>query len=166
MSDSLSTDISDLIKMLDAEGPLGDEAPVRLLVATDWSDAAVPLALLKAFRAIVHPDSPLQLTFAVPHEPAASDAECVHVLTEGAGQPGELRGLEVVSFDQALGEPYDCAVVPTGDASLLITEVAGMVVRMHDLERRQQSEEHTAPGNPGDAGALRRRLNAFAAGSC
>lgn len=169
MSDETSSvDLSDLIAQLeqvDAPSSHGAPgAPARLVVATDWADAAVPLTLLRAFRAIVTPDSAIQLAFAVPHEPTASDAACVHALVEGVDQVGvtePLAGLEILSFAEAAAQPYDSAVVPTGSAPELIAQVGGLIVRMHDLVRRQDRQGTDDTINRGDAGALKTRMAAF-----
>ncbi|GAB97481.1 hypothetical protein BJY21_001029 [Kineosphaera limosa] len=165
MSDApLPTDITDMLKRLGAldEEPRS-ELPVRFIVATDWEQAAVPLTMLKAFRAIVPAGSGLQLAFAVPGEPTASDAECVHVLADGAGS--DLAGLEVLSFARAIEEPYDSAIVADGDPEALLAQVGGVIVRMHDvvrrLERAQAGTLADSSLNRGDAEALRRRLATF-----
>lgn len=169
---SAKDDIADLMKRLtEPVGTRSDEPStevVRLLVATDWTSAAVPLTLLKAFRAIVPKDSPVQLAFAVPHEPTSADAVCVSVLADGAGDKGNIAGLEVLSFEQAAVEPYDAAVVPNGQDDELITQVGGLVVRMHDLMRRfETSGQGSATSDPtmnaGDSASLHRRLAQFTA---
>lgn len=172
MNDSpLSADIAAMIKSiegLDDALACSSDAVVRFVVATDWADAAVPLALVKAFRAIIHPDLPVQLAFVVDHEPEMADAACVEVLAEGAGSVADLRGLEVLSFEQAVAAPYDSAVVPDGTADGMLTQVAGLIVRMHDIARRfDASGEADASllsdvANLGDTDALRARLDAFA----
>lgn len=170
MSDETSSvDLSDLIRQLEQVDDPSSEAgssnpPARLIVATDWTDAAVPLTLLKAFRAIVTPGIPVQLAFAVPHEPTETDAACVHALVEGvdANEVSEpLAGLEILSFSAAGAEPYDSAVVPTGSAPELITQVGGLIVRMHDLVRRLDRDGAVSGLNLGDSAALRSRLAAF-----
>lgn len=170
MSNSpLSPDILAMIQTIEGLEHDSDEAatPIRFIVATDWSDAAVPLTLLKAFRTICLPDGPTQLAFAVPHEPSEVDAACIHVLAEGAEGEDDLRGLEVLSFDRASREPYDSAVVPTAESGATIAQVGGLIVRMHDVTRRL---EDAGPGgatqladvlNVGDTVALRHRLAAF-----
>lgn len=163
-------DIADLMKRLSEPTiptPDASRSPlIRLIVATDWREAAAPLAVLKAYRVIVPAAAPMQLAFAVPHEPTLQDAECVSVLVEGAGGEGSLSGLEVLSFEQAPDEPYDAAVVSTGSSEELITEVGGLIVRMHDVVRRLESSgyvaQHDDPTmNVGDRDALRRRLALF-----
>lgn len=166
---SLSPDILAMIQTIEGLEHDSDEAatPIRFIVATDWSDAAVPLTMLKAFRTICLPDGPTQLAFAVPHEPTEEDAACVQVLAEGAGSEDDLRGLEVLSFERASGEPYDAAFVPTDEVSATIAQVGGLIVRMHDVARRLQE---AGPGgsslladvlNVGDTVALQHRLAAF-----
>lgn len=164
-----SVDLSDLIRQLEevddsasTRGPA--PAPLRLIVATDWADAAVPLTLLKAFRAIITPDLAVQLAFAVPHEPTESDAACVHALVDGVDNDGvtdPLSGLEIVSFREATEQPYDSAVVPNGDLAELIVQVGGLIVRMHDLVRRQERGGVDDTLNRGSATALTVRLAAF-----
>ena len=168
MSDETSSvDLSDLIAQLElVDSPSTSEStsPARLVVATDWADAAVPLTLLRAFRAIVTPNSGIQLAFAVPHEPTESDAACVHALVEGVDQEGvsnPLAGLEVVSFAEAGGQPYDSAVVPTGSTAELIAQVGGLIVRMHDLVRRTERGGPDTTINRGDAATLKTRMAAF-----
>lgn len=176
MSDQYSSDLDDLIAQLEqVEEPATAPgaraaAPVRFIVATDWSRPAVPLAVLKAFRVIVPAEFPIQLVFAVPHEPTAEDAECVHVMLEGAGSAGDMTGVEVLSFDQAGQGPYDSAVIPAGDADRLIMEVAGVTSRMYDIVRRvegAQEQGRSVAGDPtlnvGSLTKLRDRLAVFAA---
>lgn len=140
-------------------------AASRLLIATDWSDAAPALTLLKAFRAIVPPTAPVQLVFVVPQEPTEADAANIAVLAEGAGNGDDLRGLDVASFAEVVQEPFDSAVVPTGDPAQLLTEVGGLIVRMHDLVRRLDRREITGEPaesiNLGNRAVLASRLEAF-----
>ncbi len=162
----LSPDLTDLLQRLGAlDEPAAAPAPVRFIVATDWARAAAPLTILKAYSAMVPPSADVQLAFAVAGEPSASDAECVAVLAEGAGC--DLRGLEVLSFAQAVEEPYDSAVVPGNDDDVLIAQVGGLIVRMHDVVRRLQEVElgggRPSGLNVGDREVLRRRLAAFPA---
>lgn len=168
---SAKDDIADLMKRLsepvDCAPVTPAQAPVRLLVATDWADAAAPLTVLKAFRVIVPASMPVQLAFAVPHEPTEADAERVGIIAAGAGGSEDLRGLEILSFEEAASGPYDAAVVPTGNAAELITQVGGMITRMYDLTRRLE-DPHRAVAidddptlNAGDQATLRHRLDAF-----
>lgn len=174
VSDSpLSSDIAAMIKTIEGleRAPGLDASPVRFVVATDWSDAAAPLALLKAFRVILRPGIGAELVFAVPHDPTEADAACINVLVEGAGADGDVRDLDVASFEQVVGHPYDTALVPDGDASRLLTQVAGMIVRMHDVARRLEAAELGSASlqdsvfNAGDAAALQDRLAAFVPGA-
>lgn len=170
MSDQNFSDLDALLDQLDeVTAPAGAPgAPARLIVATDWSKAAAPLAVLRAFRSIIAAPMPVQLAFAVPHEPSEADAQCVQVLLEGLGQAEEgaadtLAGLEVVSFEEAAAQPYDSAVVPTGDPEELLTQVAGFIVRMHDLTRRLDRAVSDDTVNRGDGQALKDRLARFVA---
>lgn len=170
----LSSDLDDLIRQLDGLDTPGDSpgglAQCRFIVATDWSSAVVPLAMLKAFRVIVPAEFPVQLVFAVPHEPTPDDAECVHVLLEGAGSAGDMTGIEVLSFAQAGQAPYDAAVIPAGDVDQVIMEVAGVISRMHDTVRRIEGARKQGRSvaddptlNVGSLAKLRERLEVFAA---
>lgn len=148
----------------DAATPTAEVLGPRFVVATDWSSAAVPLAMLRAFRAIVPPSVPLRLVFVVPHEPSPEDAACVHVLLEGIGSNGDLSGLEIESFDEAASTPYDTAVVADGDTDSLVTQVVSTILRMLDVAAR-----HVATGaadgvrfNLGDLDVLSERLSGFA----
>lgn len=135
---------------------------VRFVVATDWGSAAAPIAVLRAYRAIFTSESSVELCFAVPHEPSQQDAECVRVLVEGVGDESALGPLAVESFDEVLASPYDSAVVPVGDADLLLTEVASLITRMFDINRRLGADTGVVAGaNQGDPDALRRRLEGF-----
>lgn len=173
MNDSaLPGDIADMIKTLEGldEPSIGLTAPIRFVVATDWSEAAAPLAALRAFDVMFRPDQGVQLVFAVPHEPSEQDAECVHVLLEGAGRADDMRGLDLVSFAQAPDEVYDAAVVPDGDAASLLTQVAGLITRMHDVARTLATLDNGGGGNEdtfnrGSSDALRGRLAAFTNGA-
>lgn len=170
-----SPDLDDLIRQLEqidepSRTPEAPQHPVRLVVATDWSDAAAPLAVLRAFRSIVPRGYPVQVVFAVPHTPCDGDVECVRVLLEGADSVGEMDGLELLSFDEVVEEAYDAAVVPTGDSRLLVTEVAGLIVRMHDVIRRIERAREEARSvvedvtmNAGSRPRLRDRLSQFSA---
>lgn len=138
----------------------------RLIVATDWSKAAMPLTALRAFRALVPPSAPLQLVFAVPHEPSEADAACVHVLLDELEGEDQLDGLEVESFDTVLEKAYDAALVPTLDSEADLFQLGGFILRMRDLVRLHES--HRAGGraagvasNQGSLDALRDRLAVF-----
>lgn len=161
----LSADISDMIKRLGATDELPEIATaIRFVVAADWSRVAVPLTVLKAFRAIVPSASGVQLAFAVPHEPTATDAECVLVLSESID--GGIDDIELVSFDEAAREPYDSAVVPDRDPEALIVQVGGLIVRMHDVVRRLDRVQAggslaDATLNRGSGDALHRRFASF-----
>lgn len=167
MSDSPSlADIATRLKKLQehaeaVEVPSSEAA--RFVVATDWTHAAAPLAVLRAYLAVFPADAPVELCFAVPHEPSEQDAECVRVLVEGVGDEAALGALAVESFDEVVHSPYDSAAVPAGDDDLLLTEVASLITRMFDISRRLLANNGAATGaNQGDLAALRRRLGAFA----
>ena len=166
---SLSAEIAAMVQKLDAiEDNAMPASPVRFIVATDWSDAAIPLTLLKGFRAIVPPDMGVPLAFALPHEPTEADVQGVRVLVEGTDEPEDVRALEVLSFEEAGSQPYDAAVGPEGECAAKIAQVGGLIVRMHDVVRRMDARStagvdswESTPFNRGDGDVLRRRLSRF-----
>lgn len=168
MNPDTSTSLASLIERLSA--PIEDPTVgvARMIVVTDWSKGAAPLTALRAFRTLVPSSAPVQLVFAVPHEPTEVDAACINVLTEELGMPGRLEGLEVESFDEVLEQPYDSALVPTADPEDNFVQLGGFILRMRDLMRIQESARGGAgrggvTTNPGSLDALRERLAAFAA---
>lgn len=163
MTDStFADDIAAMIRALDRESGSETRAETsRIVVATDWSSAAVSLTILRAYRDIVPPGAPITLVFAVPHEPGPRDAECVQVLLDGVGRPGDLSGLDIASFEDASGAAYDTAVVPDGDHESTLAQVGGAITRMHDLVRRLEATSNAAT-NPGDPLTLSHRFKSFA----
>lgn len=134
----------------------------RFVVATDWNHAAAPLAVLRAYLAAYPAGAPVELCFAVPHEPSDQDARCVRVLVEGVGGEAALGPLAVESFNDVVKSAYDSAAVPVGDVDLLLTEVASLITRMFDISRRLGAGTGVVAGaNQGDPDALRRRLEGF-----
>lgn len=160
------SDVAARLQALKAQAEAVDVAsevlPARFVVATNWSAAAVPLAVLKAYQAAFAPDSGAELCFATPHEPGEADAECVRVLIDGVGGGGALAAVTVESFDEAVGKAYDAACVPSGDGEMLISEVAGLIIRMFDVARREDGTR-AAGTNAGSVDALKRRFDEFAA---
>ena len=135
----------------------------RFIVATNWQEAAVPLAVLRAYLAAFSATAPVELCFAVPHEPGREDVECVRVLVEGVGGEAALGPLVVESFDEVLATPFDAAAVPSVHPNLTLTETAGLITRMFDVQRRLEAGRNTLPGgNQGDLETLQARLEAFA----
>ncbi|WP_226346448.1 histidine kinase [Agilicoccus flavus] len=175
MPDAHAGDIDALLNQIeslaDESGGPSMPAPgaVRFIVATDWTSAAPALTMLQAFRRLVGPGLPVQLAFAVPHEPTEADASCVHVLLEGLEAGEDLDGLELLSFKTAAASAYDSAVVPTGSAEELLTQVGGAILRLHDVVAQVteliEAEEPVSDDptlNVGDRTSLERRLAAFA----
>ncbi|STD11912.1 Uncharacterised protein [Dermatophilus congolensis] len=137
---------------------------VRFIVATDWSDAAAALATLRAYSAAFTPDAPVELCFAVPHEPGEVDEECAAILIEGLNGAA-LASVSVASFDEVSNTPYDCAIIPTSNPSLLVTEVGALITRMFDIARSMPEDGSSLPkgANQGDRAALHKRLGEFSA---
>lgn len=161
MTDNFAAEIDALMAELDEEGGAGSRTPSRIVVATDWESAALPLTVLKAFVGIVPPGGRVELVFAVPDEPTENDATCVAVLAQGASLAEIPEAVQLRSFESVVQEPFDCAVVPTGSTEELLAEVGGVITRMHDLVRSEgYSSDDTV--NPGNRDALSRRLAAFA----
>ncbi len=137
---------------------------LRVVVATDWQSATVPLAAMRAFAAIVPSGAPIDLVLSVPHEPGENDRECVGVLVEAVEPAGALGGLSVESFAETAGQPCFAALIPNGDADQVITEVASFVVTLHRLaemvELPNWREMLPAPTTGHNAG-LARRLSGF-----
>lgn len=177
MADAHAGDIDALLSQIESFEAVGQDGSahvaladttVRFIVATDWSSAAPALTMLQAFRRFVRPGLPIQLAFAVPHEPTEADAQCVHVLLEGLDAGGDLGGLELLSFEAATAAPYDSAVVPSGDAAQLLTQIGGAILRLYDVTARVTELEGAGDSpaddptlNVGDQAALKRRFAAF-----
>lgn len=166
MTDSLSADLSALMRRLDE--PASDAGvKSRLIVATDWSKGAMPLTALRAFRTLVPSSAPIELVFAVPHEPTEADAACVHVLVDELGDPGQIGNLELESFAAVLAQPYDSAIVPVADPEENLVQLGGFILRMRDLMRTYEAARGggmsatASVANSGQAEALKRRLDEF-----
>lgn len=166
MTDNLSADISALIKKLDEPATT---VPARLIVATDWSQGAMPLTALRAFRTLVPSNAPIHLIFAVPHEPTPADAACVEILADEVGGGVGLANLDVQSFEEVLEQPYDSALVPVKDPEANLVQLGGFILRMRDLMRSYEASRGGAAGtgavtrNPGDHDALKQRLADYTA---
>lgn len=135
-------------------------ADARIIVATDFSMAAVPLTLMRAFVAILGSDADAELVFVVPGDPSDEDANSAQLLLSEVGSA--MRGsVRIESFSMASTLPYDVAVVPQGDLGLVLAEVGAAIVRMHVLARR---EIEGCPGdvNAGTERSLQRRLANYA----
>lgn len=135
----------------------------RVVVATDWSSATIPMAVLRAYAEIIPTTAPVDLVFAVDHDPSEEDAACVKVLLEGI-QDVDTAGLTVESFAEVARKSCYAAVVPNGDANALIMELSRAIVTLHHLadvvrDERRLGKEPTPVDGP-NAG-LQRRLAAF-----
>ncbi|WP_168582438.1 histidine kinase [Gephyromycinifex aptenodytis] len=153
-----------LKEQVDAEHDSEASTAVRFVVATDWSSAAGPLAVLRAYQAAFGSAAPVELCFAVPNEPGEQDEACVQVLLEGLRESGGVGRVRVESFEEASAQAYDAAVVPGADPELLLSEVAGVITRMFDVSRRMGAEgQAPADAGQGDPAALATRLQNFVA---
>ncbi|MCW3010299.1 MAG: hypothetical protein JWO90_703, partial [Solirubrobacterales bacterium] len=104
----------------------------RLVVATDWSAPAPALAVLRPFADAFGPEDPVELVFAVPHEPGAEDLRRALELLEAMGiAPEDCAPLGVESFEVAAATRYDLAVVAGGDPDLVLLEVGAAVSWLH-----------------------------------
>lgn len=160
------TDLDALIAQLSTMTSSEEPPKARLVVAADWGKAAMPVTALRAFRTLVPLNAPIELVFAVPHEPTETDAACVNVLVEELGAGGDLTGLDLQSFDVVGQEPYDAALVATGDYEADVHQLGGFILRIRDLVRIYEiGRGHGGAGvteNRGDLAALRERLANFA----
>lgn len=100
-------------------------APRRMVVATDWTHGAVVLATLRAYAAVWHDQAPLELVLAVPHEPGEADLACVEVLMSEVG--ASVGPVSVESFRECGDKPFELAVVPQGDADLILLELSELI---------------------------------------
>lgn len=164
MTDDLSADITALMKKLDEPQGGAETAYARLIVATDWAKGAMPLTALRAFRTLVPTNAPIQLVFAVPHKPSEIDAACIEVLVDEVGGAAGLTNLDVASFDAAVAQRYDTALVPTEDPEENLAQLGGFILRMRDLMRTHEASYGNSAAvsrNPGSQEALQERLAAY-----
>lgn len=136
---------ADLDKTLDA----------RIVVATDFTEAALALTVLRAFAAILGRNARAVVVLAVPNEPGDEEASSAQMLLAEAGHHyvGQVR---LESFAQAGASDYDVAVVPRGDLATVLAEVGDAIVRMHELSTTARGDVNLRP-----AVTLQRRLAAF-----
>ncbi|MCB1301266.1 MAG: hypothetical protein M9891_00435 [Austwickia sp.] len=135
----------------------------RVLVATDWSSATVPLAILRAYAQMIPADAPVDLVFAVPRDVTDEDGECARVLLESLGDV-ETAGVTIESFAEAQRMSCYAAVVPQGNGDAVITEVATTLATLHHLadmvrDPERLGQEPAPSGGPNDG--LSRRLAAY-----
>lgn len=137
----------------------------RIVVATDWSSATVPLAVLRGYAAMFNADAPVELVFAVPHEPTQNDLEAVKVLFEGLEEVENTAALQIEAFSEVTSKACYAAIVPSADPEALIMELSVFFTQMHhlaDLARDQAKlREEPAPSAGFNTG-LSRRLTEFA----
>lgn len=146
---------------VDTPGVKSSPPRFRLVVATDWSSAVVPLAVLRGYAHMLQPGAPTQLVFAVPHDPSEADLAAVRVLFEGLGDVNDTADLTIESFDEAANHSCYAAIVPQGDADALVMELTQFFVTMHQLAYLVTDSERLAvephPSDGPNVG-LRRRL--------
>lgn len=156
--------LSDLVKQLDEPVAAAGDKTFRLVVATDWSSATLPLAVLQAYAGMFSPEAPTELVFAVPHEPSASDLGAVQVLFEGLEGIENTAPLQIEEFGEASSKPCYAAIVPSGDADALFMELAVFFTQMHRVAEvvadKDKLAQEPAP-QQGHNAALARRLETF-----
>ena len=149
---SLALDLAELSALLQ------ESSPSRLVVATDWSQAAVPFAILQAWARALPSDAPAELVFTVPHEPSEEDLAAVQVLLEEIEAEHDLAPVSVESFRETVGQPFDLSVVPLGSADVVLIEVSEAISRMYAIACGGGDD---AERNAGDITALALRLSNF-----
>ena len=149
---SLALDLAELSALLQ------ESSPSRIVVATDWSQAAVPFAILQAWARALPSDAPAELVFTVPHEPSEEDLAAVQVLLEEIEAEHDLAPVSVESFRETVGQPFDLSVVPLGSADVVLIEVSEAISRMYAIACGGGDD---AERNAGDITALARRLSNF-----
>ncbi len=105
----------------------------RVVVATDWSSASVPFAVLRGYSQIIPADAPVDLVFAVPHEVTQADLAAVTTLCEELGEDAQIAGLGLEHFPGAAGHHAYAAVIPNGDPGAVVMELAAFFSRLHEL---------------------------------
>lgn len=148
-----------------SEASSSSREPFRLVCATDWSSATVPFTLLTAYADILPPSAPTQLVFALPRNVVDDDALCLAVLREGMEMGRPIPPVSIESFDEVANRSCYAAVIPTGDPDELLTEMAAMIVTMHQLARTVSDPGRLAAEpvpTVGPNAPLGRRLTAFA----
>lgn len=141
------------------------EKRFRLLVATDWSSATVPLAVLKAYHEMIPADAPVDLVFSLPHQPGAADVDCLEVLLNGVGAEGDSAGLLLESHDESAAKSCFGAVIPNGNRDAVTMQLVQLLTAMHHLADLVRSAERLAkepaPVDGFNAG-LQGRLSSYA----
>lgn len=151
---SLALDLAELSALLQ------DSSPARIVVATDWTHAAVPFVVLQAWAKALPADAAAELVFTVPHDPGDEDLAAVQVLLEEIEAEHDLAPVTVESFRETVGQPFDLSVVPLGDSDVVLVEVAAAITRMYEVAG---GDVDYSDRNMGDLPALARRLSNFVA---
>ena len=149
---SLALDLAELSALL------RDSSPARIVVATDWTHAAVPFVVLQAWAKALPADAAAELVFTVPHDPGDEDLAAVQVLLEEIEAEHDLAPVSVESFRETVGQPFDLSVVPLGSADVVLIEVSEAISRMYAIACGGGDD---AERNAGDITALARRLSNF-----
>lgn len=152
----LALDLAELSALLQ------DSSPTRIVVATDWSQAAVPFVVLQAWARALPPDAAAELVFTVPHEPGEQDLATIQVILEEIQVERDLAPITVESFRETVGQPFDLSVVPLGSEQVVLIEVADAIARMYEVAG---DGVDFSDRNMGDVSALARRLSSFASGN-
>lgn len=167
-SGDLAADILATLKTLDepVEASASTDRRFRVVVATDWSSAAVPFAVLQAFSQIIPVDAPVDLVFAVPHEAAESDLAALASIYEGLSEGTRVAGLLLESFSDAVEKHAYAVVVPSQDPDITVMELTHFLVTLHQLavvvSDPEKLAKEPAPIDRQNAG-LARRFAAFEA---
>lgn len=146
---------------------LPERRPFRVIVATDWSSATVPYAVLRAYAQLIPVEAPVTLVFAVPHEVTETDLTALTAIYEGLGL-SDTAPLGLESFDEAATTSAHAVIVPPTDPDALaveiaecITTLATLAILVRDPDRLAAEPEPVDADNP----ALRARLEAFSHGA-
>ncbi|WP_116115112.1 hypothetical protein [Austwickia chelonae] len=107
--------------------------PLRLVVATDWSSATLPFAVLRGYREMIPTDAPVELVFAVANDPTDVDSSAVTAIIGAMGGQTEMAGLRVESFAEVSSKACFGAIVPDGDPEALLVELGHFMTVLHHL---------------------------------
>lgn len=143
----------------------------RLIVVPDWDRPASAAAVIARFARLFGSQDPIELILAVRDEPGVGDLERArNLLTTLNVDPTACAPLSLESFCEAMGLPYDVAVVPSAQHDQLIFDVANAVAWLYDTRssidavgRPALAAVHGRTVLMGDGQALRYRLAMFEA---
>lgn len=164
-SDSTLAELSRQLRDTAAVPDTITQKTFRMVVATDWSSATVPLAVLRAYSTMFNSDAPVELVFAVPQEPTQNDLGAVKVLFEGLEGVENTAALQIEAFSEVTSNACYAAIVPSGDPEALIMELSVFFTQMHhlaDLVRDQEKLREEPTPVAGFNTGLSHRLAEFA----